>query len=95
PVSYTNIFLMKTLNLLLLGEATGEKAYSDKGFTQIDQWMEYTRRNGIREFTSPTYYGPDLNSLTAGYRYSRTPRAQSRFEDCLNFFWADIAGSFF
>ena len=62
-VGYTNIFLMKSWNLMALGQALGNPALSQEGDTMLDQWMTYTARNGIREYLSPTYYGADLDSL--------------------------------
>ncbi|MBV9864847.1 MAG: hypothetical protein JO316_05825 [Abitibacteriaceae bacterium] len=93
--SYTNIFLMRAVNMMLLGEVIGDKQVADDGYTQFDQWLAYTRQNGIHEFDSPTYYGVDLNCLGLGYRYAARPEAHAKFRAALDYFWSDIAANFF
>jgi hypothetical protein len=94
-VSYTNIFLMKTVNLILLGEATADAEAAADGYSMLDQWIEYTRRNGIHEFDSPTYYSVDLNSLNMGYRFAVRPEIRAKFKAVLDYFWTDIAANYF
>ena len=89
--SYTNIYLMKTVNLTLMGESVGDTVAADQGYAQLDTWMQYTRDAGIHEFDSPTYYATDLNSLILGYRYAARPGAREKFKRILDYFWTDIA----
>ncbi len=91
PVSYTNMFLMKAVNLILMGEAVKDAAAASDGYALLDQWMEYTKVCGIHEFDSPTYYGVDLNSLNMGYRYAASPEERVKFKAALDFFWTEIA----
>jgi hypothetical protein len=93
--SYTNIFLMRTVNLILLGEALGDKDSAEAGYKFLDQWIDYTRANGIHEFDSPTYYFPCLDTLGMGYRYAARPGAREKFRACLDYFWTDIAANYF
>jgi hypothetical protein len=95
PVSYTNIFLMKTVNLILLGEAVGDQGVAAEGYRQLDDWVAYTRQAGIHEFASPTYYSTDLGSLLMGCLYAARPGAQRTFPRILDYFWADIAANSF
>jgi hypothetical protein len=95
PVSYTNIFLMKTVNMILMGEATGDSEAAAEGYTMLDEWMEYTQANGIHEFDSPTYYSVDLNSLNMGFRFAARPEARAKFKAILDYFWTDIAANYF
>ena len=53
--SYTNICLMNGVNLILMGQATSDRASITDGRHRIDDWITYTRKNGIAEFDSPTY----------------------------------------
>ena len=94
-VTYTNIFLMKTVNLILAGEATGDAAAAADGYELLDQWIEHTREAGIGEFDSPNYYAVNLNSLLMGYRHAARPAAKEKFRALLDFFWSDIAANFF
>ena len=93
--SYTNIFLMKAVNLILLGEAVGDEKAADDGYAEIDRWLAYTREAGIHEFDSTTYYGVDLNSLGLGYLYARREGARARFKAILDYLWSDIAANTF
>jgi hypothetical protein len=95
PVSYTNIFLMKTVNLMLMGEAIGDAEAASDGYSQLDQWIEYTQQNGIHEFDSPTYYSVDLNSLNMGFRFAARPEIRGKFKAILDYFWTDIAANYF
>ncbi|HUB27765.1 MAG TPA: hypothetical protein VL992_20245 [Tepidisphaeraceae bacterium] len=95
PVSYTNIYLMKTVNLMLLGEATGDAALVKQSQKMLDEWIGYTRLNGIHEFDSPTYYGVDLESLESGYHYTADPVFREKFRHILDYFWTDIAANYF
>jgi hypothetical protein len=94
-VSYTNIFLMKTVNLLLLGQAMHDDSAIADGRRMLDEWIGYTRQNGIHEFDSPTYYAVDLNSLVEGRRYAADAEDRQKFQVILDYFWTDIAANFF
>ncbi|HTW95441.1 MAG TPA: hypothetical protein VMD30_11635 [Tepidisphaeraceae bacterium] len=95
PVSYTNIYLMKTVNLMLLGEATGEVSLVHQGQKMLDNWIDYTRKNGVHEFDSPTYYGVDLDTLALGYHYTVDPAYREKFRRILDYFWTDIGANYF
>ncbi len=94
-VGYTNIYLMKTVSMILMGEAVGDASAADEGYAMLAEWIRYTNENGIREFLSPTYYSCDLNSLYMGYLYAARPGAHETFRKCLDYFWTDIAANFF
>lgn len=94
-VSYTNIFLMKTVNMILIAEALHNPDVEAKGRKQLDDWIDYTRHAGIHEFDSPTYYSVDLNSLNMGYLYATDPDLRAKFKNILDYFWTDICANFF
>ena len=94
-VTYTNIFLMKTVNMILLGEASGDQSAISEGYSMLDQWLACTHSNGICEYDSPTYYATDLGSLEMGYMFARKPEARKKFKECLDIFWTDICSNFF
>jgi hypothetical protein len=95
PVSYTNIFLMKTVNLILMGEAVRDDEAAAEGYRQLSDWLDYTRQAGIHEFASPTYYSTDLGSLLMGYLYAARPGSRETFGRILDYFWTDIAANYF
>ena len=95
PVSYTNIFLMKTVNMVLNGEAVGDAQAAAEGYQQLDAWIEYTRQNGIHEFSSPTYYCTDLNTLVTALRYMDRAEGREKVRHILDYYWTDIGANFF
>lgn len=94
-VSYTNIYLMNTVNLILLGQATGDQESLNRGNNQLDQWINYTRAGGINEFDSPTYCATDLNSLVSGYMCVSSAETKAKFKSILDYFWSDLAANYF
>ena len=94
-VTYTNIYLMKTVNLILCGEAVGDESAARDGYAQLDTWIEHTRQAGIGEFDSPNYYAVNLNSLLMGQRFAARPEAREKFRRLLDLFWSDIAANYF
>jgi hypothetical protein len=94
-VSYTNIWLMRTVNMILMGEAINDASAADEGYRQLDQWIDYTRHAGVHEFDSPTYYFVDLDSLSAGYLYAKRANGREKLKAVLDYFWIDIAANYF
>lgn len=94
-VSYTNIFLMRLANCILIGEAAGRPDLVQRGRAWLDEWFAYTRTCGIHEFSSPTYYGVDVADLGALARYAREPAVRAQAEAALRLFWTDIAANWF
>lgn len=94
-VSYTNIYLMKTWNLIALGEGLKDSSMADKGYTQLRQWLENTAQTGINEYLSPSYYDIDLEclGLIANLSHNANARQQARLG--LEFFWHDITLNWF
>lgn len=94
-VGYTNIYLMKTWNLLALGEGLKRPELVLEGSGMLDHWIAFTSQNGIREFLSPTYYGTDLDSLALMSGQLANPTIQKKAESILRLFWTDIAANWF
>jgi hypothetical protein len=95
PISYTNIYLMKAINMILLGAAIQDQAAQSEGEANLDKWIQYTQNFGIHEFDSPTYYACDLNSLLMGYIYAPSESVKVKIKACLDYFWNDIAANYF
>jgi hypothetical protein len=91
PVSYTNIYLMNAVNMFLIGQAVGDDAAIRQGRAKLEAWRDTARSTGVREFGSPVYYATDLNSLVAGYLYTKEQRDKDLFRGMLDFLWSDIA----
>jgi len=94
-VTYTNIYLMKTWNLLALGEALMSPELVAEGNSMLDQWIDFTSKNGISEYISPTYYGTDLDSLGLMARQLSNPQIQEKAQRILRLYWSNIAANWF
>jgi hypothetical protein len=94
-VSYTNIFLMRLANCILIGESIARPDLVAQGRKWLGDWLAYTRANGIHEFNSPTYYGTDLCDLGALANYAQTPAVREQASRVLRLFWTDIALNWF
>jgi len=94
-VSYTNIFLMRLANCILIGEAAGRPELVQRGQAWFDEWFAYTRASGIHEFSSPTYYGVDLADLGALVNFSSSPAIRAQAAAALRLLWTDIAANWF
>lgn len=94
-VSYTNIWLMRTECMVLMGEAVKDANAADEGYRELDQWIDYTRQNGVHEFDSPTYYSVDLSSASLGYLLCARPEGKAKFKAALDYLWTDIAANYF
>jgi hypothetical protein len=95
PVSYTNIYLMQTVDLLLIGQAVNDSTALSEGAAHLDTWLAYTAQNGIHEFDSPTYYAADLDSLIPGFIYTSDAGIKAKLKRALDYFWTDLAANYF
>ncbi len=93
-VTYTNIYLMRITNLLLLGEATGDADATKLAMDFLDRWFESTRRYGIGEYNSPTYMETQINCATLAYDCTTDPAAKEKFKHVLDVLWADACASY-
>lgn len=91
---YTNIHLMQTWNLLALGrlgDATADRA----GRTAWRMWLDHVASHGITEYSSPTYYGIDLDSLALIARHADDEVIRREAVSALTFLWTAIAANWF
>ena len=93
PVAYTNIFVMKSWNLIATGEALSRPAVAEEGYRQFSDWLAYTAENGIAEYGAVTYYGVDLDSLALIARYADRAEGRTQAESALRYLWTDIAAN--
>ncbi len=94
-VAYTNIYLMKTWNLLALGQVLNRPDLTEEGAAMQDTWIAFTRQNGITEYLSPTYLGIDLDSLGLMANHLTDAAIKAKAEGALRFFWENIAANWF
>jgi hypothetical protein len=95
PVWYTNIFLMKMANMILLGEYLGDTNSVNEGKAGLQQWLDFTAANGITEFNSAVYAGVQLDVLHLLYNLAKDADARRQAGLALDYLWADAAANYF
>ncbi len=91
---YTNIHLMQTWNLLALGRL-GDATADHAGHAAWQTWLDHVARHGITEYSSPTYYGIDLDSLGLIARHAGAEDTRREAISALAFLWTAIAANWF
>lgn len=94
-LDYTNIWLLKHLNLLLIGRRVGDRSAITEGCAGLTEWLTFTRRNGITEYDSPTYAAVDLAVLLGFYSWAPTADSKADARAALDLLWTDLAGNLF
>jgi hypothetical protein len=94
PVTYTNIYLARAVDLILLGHAIQDVNVEAQGRNSLRAWIAYTRQSGISEFDSSTYYGADVEALSECYHFAAEPTDRKTCEIALDYFWTDIAANY-
>jgi len=95
PASYSNIYLMKLVNLLLLGQAIGDGAAVAEGKSNFETWLACTRTNGVTEYDSPTYTPIQTACLALAHNLTSDTELKARLKAALDFYWADLAANYF
>ena len=84
-ITYTNIYVMKTWNLVALGESMGLNIVSQEGYSMLDQWINSISVVGIPEYNSPTYSGVLATNLGLLARHTKNPEAKSKANVAMEF----------
>jgi hypothetical protein len=93
-VSYTNIYLARAIDLLILGHYLGDRLVEQNGRDALRTWIAQTRVQGINEFDSATYYAADLEALSECYRFAPDAVDRTTCRVALDYFWTDIAANY-
>jgi hypothetical protein len=93
-VSYTNIYLARAIDLMILGHFLRDQATEDGGRGQLRTWISQTRAQGINEFDSATYYAADVEALSECYRFAPNDVDRTTCRVALDYFWTDIAANY-
>ena len=93
-VSYTNIHLMKTWDLVAVGQIYGRADVLEEGRDCFRQWFSLTAKSGVREFDSPTYAGVNLESLALLRKYSTDAEIKQMAETAIDFILTDLCSHY-
>lgn len=93
--TYSNIYLMKVANLLLLGHAIEDTNAIAEAEAAFDVWLAMTRASGVSEYDSPTYTPVQMDCLALAHNLTSRAQLKLRLKAALDFYWADLAANFF
>jgi hypothetical protein len=104
-VSYTNVFLTKICNLILIGQGPQDGAGNplvppdatvvDTGRTDFMNWISTVRTYGIHEFLSPTYTGIDIEMLANIELFAQDPGIKSAAQQAYTEAWIDMYANWY
>jgi hypothetical protein len=94
-VDYTNIFLMKATNLLLVGQYLSDPSIVGQGRQMLATWLQSVKEHGITEYDSPTYSSIVLNCLTPAHDLTADAEAKALLKTALDYVWSDVAANYF
>jgi hypothetical protein len=92
---YTNIFLMKSCNLVLLGQFLHDPQLTAEGRTHLKEWFTWTKQNGITEYNSTTYTGVDMDCALELVHLASDPNDQAAGRTILQLLWTEVAANWF
>ena len=93
-IDYTNIYTMKFVNLLLLGQVENDATALSTGTTNLNAWVKYVKSYGNAEYDSPTYSQVTFNNLMTGYNNVTDPYAKSQLKGMADFLSFDISANY-
>ena len=95
PVRYSNIYLMKLANQMLLGQAVGDADARAEGRANFAAWLAETRAHGIAEYDSPVYSPIQLDCLALAAELTDDFQLRPQLRAAVEFYWADLAANYF
>ena len=104
-VSYTNVWLIRTCNLLLTGQGfvdgggnillSANSNVVNRGRTDLISWVSSVRSNGVHEFLCATYTGIDLEALGYIELYAKDPGIVAMAQQGFKLLWIDLYANWY
>jgi len=94
-VTYTNAYVMKTWNLIALGETLNDQQVAQEGYNMLKNWMQNMSQVGVCEYNSPTYTGVAATDLGCIANQSKNALVKSEANIALEYFSLLLFGNYF
>ncbi len=94
-VGYTNIFLMKTWNLIAIGEGFQRKDVAALGYAMLKEWINDVQDHGVQEYMSPTYTAVQLECLALIQKFAGRPQDREAAQKALQLYYWQCRANFF
>jgi hypothetical protein len=93
--NYSNIYTMRIINWLLLGEALPDTTSYNAGLNALAAWIADLGNETIHEYDSATYSMVTYCNLLIGANNSTNPAAADKLRSLANFLAADLSVNYF
>jgi hypothetical protein len=104
-VSYTNVYLTKICNLILIGQGPEDGGNNtlvpadattlNTGRTNFINWVSTVRIYGIHEFLSPTYTGDDMEMIANIELFAQDPGILTIAQQAAKEIWIDLYANWY
>lgn len=106
-VTYSNIYIMRTWNMVALGENLSldrtwgaglnlsPAQIAAKGYEMLDSFYDFLCKWGIHEHNSPTYTGVQAECIGYLAKYTKDPHAKAVAQKCKDYISAMIFANYF
>lgn len=106
-VTYSNIYIMRTWNMIALGENLSKDRtwgcshkltpdqIAQKGYSMLRAFYDQTASCGIHEHNSPTYTGVQAECIGYLAKYTKDSEAKALAEKCLRYLSAMVFANYF
>ena len=104
-VSYTNVYLTKICNLILIGQGPedgkdntlvpADATTLNTGRTNFINWVSTVRTYGIHEFLSPTYTGDDMEMIANIELFAQDPGILTIAQQAAKEIWIDVYANWY
>ncbi|MBD3352987.1 MAG: hypothetical protein GF364_16005 [Candidatus Lokiarchaeota archaeon] len=85
--SYTNIHLLRTAGILMIGKYFNDRAAIKLGMEYFYEWKDFTLRYGIREYATMNYYQVILKAMMGIWEFSPNVEFSTEAEEMMEFLW--------
>jgi len=93
--NYSNIYSMRMVNCLLLGEALPNLNSYHAGLTYLSNWVTDLGRETVHEYDSATYTTVTYGNLLIGANNSTNPVAADQLRSLANYLATDLSANYF
>ena len=106
-VTYSNIYIMRTWNMIALGEnlnpdrtwgvghALTTTQIAAKGYSMLNSFYDFLRQWGIHEHNSPTYTGVQAECIGYLAKYTKNAEAKAVAQKCKDYISLSIFANYF
>lgn len=93
--AYTNIYTMKTWNMIALGEMLGKPDVAQEGYDMLDLWLGHVWQHGVQEYLSPTYQAVTMYNLALISNNAAHEKQRNLGKAAMRLLWSQVAANWY